>query len=66
MARATVRRKRQAVKDRQRNFKLSKESSRALESLAKRFSWTATTAVERALLFSNTHPEFRGIKTNGA
>lgn len=39
-------------------FKLRKDADRALNNTAKRFGWTATATVERALLFASTHPEF--------
>lgn len=40
------------------NFRLSPAARAALDKLTRRHTWTKTAAVERALLFANTHPDF--------
>jgi len=40
-------------------FKLSREAVSALTGIVKRTLWTKTLAVERALCFAATHPEFK-------
>lgn len=49
---------RPTTKESPRLFKLCKPADKALDGMAKRFGWTATATVERALMFASTHPEF--------
>lgn len=53
---------RPTIKESARLFKLCKPADKALDGMAKRFGWTATATVERALMFANTHPEFNVAK----
>lgn len=41
-----------------RNFRLSDEADVVLVTTSRRFGWTLTSTVERALTFAAPHPEF--------